>query len=578
VALQRSLVDNRWEVSMMYRISSALALAGISILGFVACSDPATGGGDGGGVGGAGEPGAGGGVSSGGGPAQGTGGGAPGAGGTISGAGGSETSGTGGEASQGSGGESPSGGAQGAGGADGAGGSDAGTGGSDGTGGAPPIVEVSYVTSGPGEYWKVGTLEEASGAAQITVNDGQVLGPWSGFGGTFNEKGWDAMKALSQADRDRAISLLFDRENGAAFTHGRIPIGSSDYGLSRYSLNETAGDFEMKNFSIARDKQDLIPYIKAALAVRPDLHFWASPWSPPTWMKTNNAFDRGNMKEDAQTLDAHALYLARFVEEYEKEGIIVEAVHPQNEPGYLQDYPSCGWSANLMTKYIRDHLGPLFKQRLPNTQVWLGTMSNPTSKTIVDTVMQSEAAQFVSGIGVQWNQDQYVAGYISAYKKPVMQTEHRCGNFPNGNNTTRAPNDDAYARESWGYIRDYIKYGVSYYMAWNMVLDTGGRNLDTVRPWAQNALLAVDVQQKTLLVTPTYYVFRHLSQYVDPGASRVQVQGGDSLAWKNPDGDIVLVTYNNGNNATQQIVSIAGKTYRISVPGRGWATVNIQAG
>lgn len=559
----------------MYRISSALALAGISILSFVACSDPGPGG-DGSGAGGMGGPGAGG-MGSGGAPAPGAGGGgAPGAGG-ANGSGGSGNQGTGGEGLPGGGGSS--GGSQGTGGAEGSGGSGPGAGGSDGSGGAPPIAELSYVTSGPGQYWKSGELAEGNGAAQITVNDGQVLGPWSGFGGTFNEKGWDAMKALSEADRDRAISLLFDRENGAAFTHGRIPIGSSDYGLSRYSLNETPGDFDMSDFSIERDRKDLIPYIKAALKVRADLHFWASPWSPPTWMKTNNAFDRGNMKEDDDTLDAHALYLARFVEEYEKEGITVEAVHPQNEPGYLQDYPSCGWNANLFTKYIRDHLGPLFKERLPNTQIWLGTMSNPTSKTIVDTVMQnSAAAAYVTGIGVQWNQDQYVAGYISAYKKPVMQTEHRCGNFPNGNNTTRAPNDDAYARESWRYIRDYINFGVSYYMAWNMVLDTGGRNLDTVRPWAQNALLAVDVNAKSLLVTPAYYVFRHVSQYVDPGASRVSVQGGDSLAWKNPDGDIVLVTYNDEGSPAQRTVSIAGKTYSITIPGNGWATVNIQAG
>jgi glucosylceramidase len=295
-------------------------------------------------------------------------------------------------------------------------------------------------------------------------------------------------------------------------------------------------------------------------------------------MKSNGSFDRGTMKEDAATLDAHALYLARFVEEYEKEGITIEAVHPQNEPGYQQDYPSCGWNANLMTKYIRDHLGPLFAERLPETEIWLGTMSNPTSKSIVDTVMTTAAAaSYVTGIGVQWSQDQYVAGYISSYKKPVMQTEHRCGNFPNGNNTTKAPNDDAYARESWGYIKTYINYGVSYYMAWNMVLDTGGRNLDTVRPWAQNALLAVDVNAKTLIVTPTYYVFRHAAQYVDPGSSRVQVSGGDSLAWKNPDGDIVLVTYNSQNSPADRVISIGGSTYQVTIPGQGWATVNWQA-
>src|SRR5690606_2531211 len=150
-------------------------------------------------------------------------------------------------------------------------------------------------------------------------------------------------------------------------------------------------------------------------------------------------------------------------------------------------------------------------ERLPEREIWLGTISNPSSKSIVDTVMSnSGAAAFVSGIGVQWSQDQYVPGYLSSYQVPVMQTEHRCGNFPNQqqSNIDRAPNDQAYAEESWGYISHYIRQGVSSYMAWNMVLDPAGRNLDMVRPWAQNALLVVE--GSTLIETPTYYVFRHV--------------------------------------------------------------------
>jgi len=479
--------------------------------------------------------------------------------------------------------DSGTGGAAGSGGAPGSGGGSA-TGGAaatGGSGGSEPIVEPDLVTSAPNEYWQIGQLMPATGAAAVTVNDTQVLGEWRGFGGTFNEKGWEAMKALSAEERDQAMHLLFDRADGLAFTHGRIPIGSSDYALDRYSLNESDGDTDMSDFSIQRDTVDLIPYIHAALAIRPDLHFWASPWSPPTWMKNNGEFDRGNMIETDEMFEAHALYLARFVEEYEAEGIYIEAIHPQNEPGYLQDYPSCGWTPGGFTTYIRDFLGPFFAERLPDREVWVGTMSNPTAdKAIVDAVMtDSGAAAFVSGIGVQWSQDQFVPGYISSYQKPVLQTEHRCGNFPNNQQTNidHAPNDDAYARESWGYIAHYIRQGVSGYMAWNMVLDTTGRNLDIIRPWAQNALLAVDVNAGELIVTPTYYVFRHVAQYVDPGSSRVDVDGGDAVAWKNPDGDIVLVLYNDGGSPAPTNVSIGGSTYQVTIPGQGWATVNWQA-
>ncbi|WP_438008254.1 hypothetical protein WME89_05810 [Sorangium sp. So ce321] len=156
------------------------------------------------------------------------------------------------------------------------------------------------ITSSKDAYWQEGAVTEVtSGTADVTVDDGATAQTWAGFGGTFNEKGWEALSALSPDDRDRAIKLLFDATDGARFTYGRIPIGASDYATSRYTLDDTAGDTAMASFSIARDREKLIPYIKAAMAVNPELHFWGSPWTPPPWMKDNNAYDRGNMKDDA---------------------------------------------------------------------------------------------------------------------------------------------------------------------------------------------------------------------------------------------------------------------------------------
>lgn len=454
--------------------------------------------------------------------------------------------------------------------------------GSSSTTGAPPEPEPTLITSGQGNYWVVGEVTESAGggAATITVNQDEALQDWIGFGGTFNEAGWDALKEVSAEDRDRALRLLFDKNDGIGFTHGRVPVGSSDYGLDRYSLAETPNDYTMEHFSIDRDRQDLIPYIHAALEVNPNIKFWASPWSPPPWMKDNNAFDRGNMKSDDQTLAAHALYLARFVEEYAAEGIVIEAIHPQNEPGYAQDYPSCLWSGSLMADYIANHLGPLFAERLPDTQVWLGTMSNPNDSNIVSAVMGNATARgFVKGIALQWGMGDgnLPSQYASQYQIPIMQSEHKCGNYPwEGGNANLAPNDHAYAEESWGFFKNWIGKNVNAYMAWNMVLDTVGRNLDNVRPWAQNALLAVDRATGELKITPTYYLFRHLGQYVEPGAVRVATQGGDVLAFKNPDGSIVAVVHNQGQQAADTTLAVAGTTLQFSVPARGWATVNWQ--
>jgi glucosylceramidase len=94
------------------------------------------------------------------------------------------------------------------------------------------------------------------------------------------------------------------------------------------------------------------------------------------------------------------------------------------------------------------------------------------------------------------------------------------------------------------------------------------------RPWPQNALLVVDKATKTLTVTPAYYVFRHVSQFVDPGAKRVATTGGDALAFKNPDGTLVAVLRNAGG-AKKTVVALGGKKLEFDIPGNGWATVKL---
>jgi glucosylceramidase len=160
---------------------------------------------------------------------------------------------------------------------------------------------------------------------------------------------------------------------------------------------------------------------------------------------------------------------------------------------------------------------------------------------------------------------------------------HKCGNYhwnPGGGlppfDPDKPQNDYAYGVESWGYIRDWATKGVHMYSAWNMVLDTAGKNLDTTRPWPQNALLVVDRTAKTMKATAAYYVFRHASQYVDPGAKRIATSGGDALAFKNPDGTLVAIVHNTATSAKTMIVKMGGKMLQFSVPANGFATVNPQ--
>ena len=442
------------------------------------------------------------------------------------------------------------------------------------------------MTSAPGAYWKTDGVLTAvtSGGADVTVDDASPAQTWEGFGGAFNEMGWNDLSMLSPADRDTAINLLYGAD-GARFAFGRIPIGASDYAMDRYTDDEVASgtDDQLANFSIARDMEKLIPYVKAAQAVKPSIRLWASPWTPPTWMKQGpfsagnvvSPFDGGTIKTDAATMEAFAQYLIAFVQAYALQGISIEAIAAQNEPNYTGTYPTCGWSPAPYTTFIGQHLGPAIASAGLTTKIMLGTVNGGGSdRAIVSSVMgDATARSYIKVLGYQWGMQGDVAG-AQHYDLPVWQTEHRCGNYPWATpfDASMAPNDQAYAVESWGLIRDWIRAGVTAYSAWNMVLDTVGVGIDSTRVWPQDALLVVDTSARKLIVTPAYYVFRHVSQFVAPGAKVVATSGGDALAFKNPDGSLVAVMHNAGS-AEMMTVALAGKKLEFAMPGDGWATV-----
>jgi glucosylceramidase len=491
------------------------------------------------------------------------------------------------------------------------------TGGSPATGGAgaggTPLPANVLVTSAPSNYWKTGTFTQATtGTATVTVDEAATAQTWYGFGGTFNEIGWSLL--TTKELQDQAVRWLFSPTDGANLAWGFIPIGASDYAKSRYTLDDTGTDVRpdsgetnrppadtaLASFSLDRDGQLMIPYVKAAQAVKRDLRFWASPWTPPVWMKTGykkdgggtgsvarvpSYFDGGKMRSDDLTLAVYAQYFAKFVQGYRDRDINIEVVSPQEEPTFEQNFPSCIWDKATFATFIGKHLGPAMKTL--NVSVMLGNLTNSTTGNgdieIAKVALADPAASsFIDIVGVEWGVLDSVNDGLRFGELPIWATTHKYGNYPfcggvssgcpGAYNSTQAPNDHAYGIESWGYIRNAITKGhVSVYNAWNMVLDKYGLGIDTSRDWKQDALLVVDGGKVT--ATPAYYVFRHLSQYVVPGAKVVGTSGGDAVAFKNPDGSLVVVAYNSGAANNNFIVAIGAKKLQFAMPANGWATV-----
>jgi glucosylceramidase len=421
----------------------------------------------------------------------------------------------------------------------------------------------------------------SAGKADIAVDPAARRQSMRGFGGAFNERGWAALMALGAAERGEVMRRLFSPSE-ANLSWGRIPIGASDYAMDRYSLAPVAGDFGMESFSIERDRKLLIPYVEAARAVRPDLRLWASAWSPPVWMKDNGGYEGGNFIDDTRYYAAYALYLARFSEEYAKEGLPIAAVAVQNEPTVVTGYPNGGWKPRQFRVFIRDFAGPLFARRSLSTELWLGTFNDGNYYSFASEVLDDpEARKYVGAVGLQWDGDRQISSILRNHPGiPIVQTETDCGNWHwlPGFDGNRAHNDFAYAAYTWSRAKDYINAGAGAYMLWNLVLDQEGKNLDKVLPWPQNSAVVVDTADKTATYTPMLRAIEHLSRYVPDGSAVLDCKAGmnGAMAFATPSGSIVVELMNAAKEKKALAVRIGARTYSISLPPECFATLIVE--
>ena len=170
-----------------------------------------------------------------------------------------------------------------------------------------------------------GTPSPGASAARglaLTGERGQTL---RGFGGTFNELGYRAISALSEADQETVYRELFSPDE-LNFRVNRSAVGANDFATSWYSYDETPGDYALEHFSVERDEERVIPFIREAQRYQDDMVLHCSPWSPPTWMKNPPAYNFGTLVMTQENLDAYAQYFVRFVQAYAERGITVTQV------------------------------------------------------------------------------------------------------------------------------------------------------------------------------------------------------------------------------------------------------------
>lgn len=446
-------------------------------------------------------------------------------------------------------------------------------------------VTASWFSSAPGNFWQAHKTPSCNPimdrnifAYDFEIQSDRPQQTIEGFGAAFSEKGWEALNKLDLAQQKHILELLFDKQAGANFTLCRTPIGANDFALKWYSYDEVEGDFELKKFSIKNDLQTLVPFIKSAQAIRGDLKLWASPWSPPTWMKRNKHYamtspwpgglENGIKPEQVgqegkdyfiledKYIAAYARYFKKYVEAYRAKGIDIMAVMPQNEFNSAQPFPSCCWTPQGLAQFI-----PALAEEMASLKVdvLLGTLERGNMDLVNQVMADPRCKKVVKGVGVQWAGKGTLPFLKPAYPElKIWGTEQECG---------KGTNDWHYAKYAWGLIKQYIKNGASVYQYWNMVLSNDVRS---TWGWPQNSLVSVDTDNKSFRLNPEYYLMRHLSAYVQPGAQHIPTSSftgyENQLVFRNPDESLVIMIQNDMAEELVVKAKIGNKILPMALP------------
>ncbi|MDR1120732.1 MAG: glycosyl hydrolase family 30 [Dysgonamonadaceae bacterium] len=425
---------------------------------------------------------------------------------------------------------------------------------------------------------------ETENYVEILTNQPQQV--IDGFGACFNELGWDALQLVDEATRDQILNDLFNPDEGLKFNFCRTPVGANDYSRDWYSYDEVDGDFELKHFSIERDREALIPYIRSALKINPDIRLWASPWSAPTWMKTNRHYankstdcnDLPKEKEaplytdqfiqEPEYLQAFALYFSKYLDAYKSEGIDISMIMYQNEAFTFSQWPNGSWKPQSIANFNGKYLGPQLAKTHPEVEIYAGTF-NTSDPDVFETILNDpDVKKYIKGVALQWEGRDIIATIQDNYPElRLMQSESECGNGAFGWKD---------AEHTFNLMKHYFNGGANSYMSWNMLLRDSGSSSWC---WTQNALIRILSDTKEVIYTPEYYVYKHVSSFVPQGSVKLAVKTNEDydnlLAFQTPDANIIVVLANYRAEPEKVTLKIDQKYLSVALPARSFNTISM---
>jgi len=351
-----------------------------------------------------------------------------------------------------------------------------------------------------------------------------------GFGGAFTDAAAVNFAGLSSKLRDAVAEGYFGAD-GLEYSLGRIPMAACDFSTHEYSYDDTSDDFSLSNFSIAMDKEVKLPLIQRALSMQ-NVTLFASPWSPPAWMKTNDNRIGGMLLGQAgdKYHKTWAQYFVKFLSAYKDEGVNIWGITVQNEPSMHPKWDSNEFSAASERDFIKLDLGPALKSAHPDVKLMMLDDQFLEMPGWVETVMADpEAAKYVDGVGFHWYENVdgtlHLNNHVGEAAKEFpslffLATEACTGEMP----WSRGPKIGEFSRAMM-YARDIVSDMNNMAVGWtdwNLLLDhQGGPN--HAKNWV-DAPMIVSEDKKTVYKQPMYYAMGHFAKFVRPGATRVQLE------------------------------------------------------